>query len=71
MGGSGVLGVGGAAMLGRVHSAVLAKVVVSSGSDMVELRLLKLALSNEIWDVATVVVDLAAKQPLTQCCVCQ
>jgi hypothetical protein len=73
MGRSGVLSVGDAVALGNVQSAVLARVVVSSDSDGKELKLLRLALLNEIWEVATVVVDLAAgaKWPLTRGCVCQ
>ena len=66
-----MLGVEDAAMLGSVHSAMLARVAVSSDSDMVGLRLSMLVLSDEIWDVATIAVDLAVKWPLTQGCVCQ
>jgi hypothetical protein len=68
---SSVLNVGNCVVLGRVHSAVLARVVVSSDSDGGRLRL-SLALSDEIWDVATVAVAPAgAKWPFTRGCVCQ
>ena len=68
---SGVLGVDECVVLGRVHSVVLARVVVSSDSDGRKLRL-SLSLSDEIWDVATVALAPAgAKRPFTRGCVCQ
>ena len=72
---SGMLGVDECVVLGRVHSVVLARVVVSSDSDGRKLgRKLRfsLSLSDEIWDVATVALAPAgAKRPFTRGCVCQ
>jgi hypothetical protein len=68
---SGVLGVGECAVLGRVQSVVLARVVVLSDLDEEKLKLL-LALSDKVWDVATVADPPAGEQQLfTQGCVCQ
>jgi hypothetical protein len=69
--GSEVLNVGDGVLLDRVHSVVLARVVVSSDSDGSEIRL-SLSLMDEIWDVETMAVASAGvKRPLTRGCACQ
>jgi hypothetical protein len=71
VGGSGMLGVDECVVLGRVHSVVLASVVVSSVSDEEALRF-SLLLSDETRDVAIVALAPAgAKRLFTGGRVCQ
>ena len=71
VGGSGMLGVNECVVLSRVHSVVLASVVVSSALDEGELRF-SLWLSDEIHDVAIVALAPAgAKWPFALGRVCQ
>jgi hypothetical protein len=71
MGRVGMLGAGVDVMLASDHSIVLARVEVLSMSENGRLKLL-LVLSDEIWDMAmVVVVPVGAKQPFMWGCVCQ